>query len=425
VHRDLKPHNCLITPERTLKVTDGGVATIFDGLNVVQDSTEALPGHRLRLAPGRAGTFAGTGTHLAPELFDDPTGADGRADIYAFGVMLFQMLTGKLPFEAQTWTELAHLHQTQAPPSLTPPFTALNPLIERCLAKDPAQRLADFRTLREPLAALYTRLTQTQAPQPLVGSELEAAQQDSIGSSLGSLGRYEEALGWHDRALELQPRYEPAVVHQSMVLEGLGRHEEALAFCDRALEINAQSEAALVQQGLVLGLLGRMNEARGSCDQALSLNPRNEQAWVNMGVALEALERPMEALASYNNAVTLNPRMEQAWFNAAVLLGDLEQHAEALLCCDRTLEINPRNERAWVNKGLTLRELRRAEEALECLERALALNPRLEQAWFNKGVLLVNEFQRHAEALACFETAQELGHAQAAEGIALCREALG
>lgn len=425
VHRDLKPHNCLITPERTLKVTDGGLAALCDGMHAAQDLTEALPGQRLRLASSRTGMFAGTGTHLAPELFDDPRGADVRSDIYAFGVMLFQMLTGKLPFEAQTWSELAHLHQTQPPPPLTPPFTALNPLIERCLAKDPAQRLADFLALRELLATLYTHLTHTQAPQPLVGIALEATQQDNIGSSLASLGQHEEALGWHDRALELQPHYEPAVVHQSIVLEALGRNEEALAFCNRVLESNPQSEAALVQKGLVLGLLGRMDEARGSCDQALALNPRNEQAWVNIGVALEALERPMEALASYNNAVTLNPRMEQAWFNAAVLLGDLEQHVEALRCTDRTLEINPRNERAWVNKGLTLRELRRPQEALECLERALALNPRLEQAWFNKGVLLVNEFQRHAEALPCFEAAQELGHAQAAEGIALCREALG
>ena len=78
-----------------------------------------------------------------------------------------------------------------------------------------------------------------------------------------------------------------------------------------------------------------------------------------------------------------------------------------------------------MNKGLTLAELQRPAEALDCFERALALNPRLEQGWFNKGVILVNAFQRYAEALPCFAEAERLGNTQAAEGIAMCQQALG
>jgi tetratricopeptide (TPR) repeat protein len=107
------------------------------------------------------------------------------------------------------------------------------------------------------------------------------------------------------------------------------------------------------------------------------------------------------------------------------VLGDRGWHAEALGCCERALALNPRNAQAWVNKGLTLGELQRPDEVLDCYEHALALDPTLAPAWFNKGVTLVNAFQRYAEALACFEVAERLGYTPAADGMALCRQALG
>jgi tetratricopeptide (TPR) repeat protein len=425
VHRDIKPSNCLITPDGALKLTDVRVAPVFDALGAALDGPPVFSMHHLQVGPSRLGTVAGTCTHMAPELFDDPRQADMRADIYAFGVLLFQMATGKLPFTGDTWQELAHLHRTQSPPTLTPQSAVLSPLLETCLAKDPAQRLADFRVVREQLGEIYSSLTTTPAPQPVVGVALDIVQWTNIGAGLESLERPQEALACYDRALAIDSRSEPAWVHRGNVLETLGRTEDALACCDHALQLNPRSEQALVTKAMMLGALGQIEEARSYCDRALKINPRNEQAWVNIGVALDALGRRSEALGCYNNALTLNPRNAQAWFNAGVVLGDMGRHEEALGCCDRTLALHPRNEQAWVNKGLTLAELQRPDEALACFEQALALNPRLEQGWFNKGVTLVNAFQRYAEALPCFTEAERLGNTQAADGIALCQQALG
>jgi len=425
LHRDIKPSNCLITPDGALKLTDVRVAPVFDGLEAELDGTPALSVHRLQVGPSRLGTVAGTCTHMAPELFDDPHQADVRADIYAFGVLLFQMATGKLPFRGDTWQELAHLHRTQPLPALSPPSAVLSPLLETCLAKDPAQRCADFRAVREQLGEIYSNLTQTPAPQPVVGVALDVVQWTNTGAGLESLERPQDALVCYDRALAIDSRNEPAWVHRGNVLETLGRTEEALACCDHALQLNPRSDQALVTKAMMLGALGQIEEARAYCDRALKINPRSEQAWVNMGVAMDALSRRTEALGCYNNALTLNPRNAQAWFNAGVVLGDMGRHEEALGCCDRALALHPRNEQAWVNRGLTLAELQRPAEALDCFERALALNPRLEQGWFNKGVTLVNAFQRYAEALPCFVEAERLGNTQAAEGIALCQQALG
>jgi tetratricopeptide (TPR) repeat protein len=425
VHRDIKPSNCLITSDGALKLTDPSLAPVFDGLETEPDGAPALSVHRFQVGPGHLGPVAGTCTYMAPELFDDPRQADVRADIYAFGVLLFQMATGKLPFTGQTWQELAHLHRTQPLPALHPQLTGLGPLLETCLAKDPGQRLANFHAVREQLGALYTSLTNTPAPLPVVGPPVEAVRWTDTGAALDNLGRHQAALACYDRALALDSRYELAWVHRGTSLEALGQMEDALACCDHALQLNSCSEQALLAKGMMHGALGQLEEARQYCDRALKINPRNEQAWVNIGTALDALGRRTEALGCYNNALTLNPRNAQAWFNAGVVLGDMGRHEDALGCCERSLALNPRNEQAWVNRGLTLAELQRSEEALACFDRALALNPRLEQGWFNKGVALAQTFQRYAEALACFEEAERLGSTQAAAGIALCRQELG
>jgi tetratricopeptide (TPR) repeat protein len=101
----------------------------------------------------------------------------------------------------------------------------------------------------------------------------------------------------------------------------------------------------------------------------------------------------------------------------------LRRPDEALTCYERALEINPRYAEAWSNKGAALADLRRPAEALTCYERALEINPRYPEAWFNKGADLGNtgHFQ---EALACFEQAQRLGHPQAAQAVAVCRQKL-
>ena len=175
------PAIALITSDGVLKLTDMSVAPVFDGLEADPDGPPGLSVHRFQVGPGHLGTVAGTCTHMAPELFDDPRQGDVRADIYAFGVLLFQMATGQLPFTGQTWQELAHLHRTQPLPALSPQLAGLGPLLETCLAKDPTQRLANFHAVREQLDELYARLTNTSAPLPGVGPEPEAVRWTNTG----------------------------------------------------------------------------------------------------------------------------------------------------------------------------------------------------------------------------------------------------
>ena len=107
----------------------------------------------------RIGARLGTGAYMAPEQFIDPKSVDVRADIYAFGIVLFEMLTGNLPFTGRSHRELERQHMRRKPASVVPSiasrYAKLAPLVDdivqKCLEKDAGAR---FRTISELKVAL-------------------------------------------------------------------------------------------------------------------------------------------------------------------------------------------------------------------------------------------------------------------------------
>lgn len=148
VHRDLKPDNVLLStgPSGSVKLADLGLA---------------LPGYGSRIS--RAGMVVGTAAYMAPEqALGQPV--DGRADLYALGVLLYELTTGRLPFTGDDPLAIVsqHVHAPVVPPRVLRSDLprALETLILRLLAKDPAQRLA---TAGEVRAALQDSLTAEEA----------------------------------------------------------------------------------------------------------------------------------------------------------------------------------------------------------------------------------------------------------------------
>ncbi len=147
VHRDLKPANIRIRPDGTVKVLDFGLAKAWEA-----DATD----HSLSLSPTltrhatAAGIILGTAGYMAPEQAAG-TAADRRADIWAFGVVLWEMLTGRKLFEGETVSHvLASVLKDEpdlaALPETTPP--AIVDLVSRCLRKKPRRRLQAMGDIR-------------------------------------------------------------------------------------------------------------------------------------------------------------------------------------------------------------------------------------------------------------------------------------
>src|SRR5262249_807537 len=102
VHRDIKPHNLMLTPDGTVKVLDFGLASLAEA----RDATEGLTG---------PGAMMGTPDYMAPEQAENPHRADTRADVYSLGCTLFQLLTGRVPFPAESLPGKLLAHRDRPP----------------------------------------------------------------------------------------------------------------------------------------------------------------------------------------------------------------------------------------------------------------------------------------------------------------------
>ena len=155
VHRDIKPHNVLVDAEGRVKVTDFGIARAG-----ASQMTEA-------------GSIVGTAQYLSPEQARG-TDVDQRSDLYSLGIVLYELLTGTLPFNGDTPVEIAmkHLSTIPEPPSAKRPDVPreLDLIVTRALAKDPADRYQSAEEMDADLerflrGAAVSRVTEESATQ--------------------------------------------------------------------------------------------------------------------------------------------------------------------------------------------------------------------------------------------------------------------
>ena len=153
VHRDLKPANILMT--------DGGPKLLDFGLALAQPSSE---GETLdTLTPRRA--IVGTPQYMSPEQLAGRT-ADRRSDVFAVGVILFEMLSGKPPFKGESFVELAHSIMHEEPLALggSPIIAAIDRAIHRALAKSPERRYPSAAEMRDDLVLVQRLAGDTETP---------------------------------------------------------------------------------------------------------------------------------------------------------------------------------------------------------------------------------------------------------------------
>jgi eukaryotic-like serine/threonine-protein kinase len=150
VHRDIKPENILIAEDGTVKVADFGLARAFADSTISQAE----------------GTVTGTVQYLAPEQIEGEP-ADPRTDLYAFGVVMFELLTGRTPFQGETSMAIAykHLSERVPPPSRAAPgvSAALDATVAQATERDRERRPPSARAMREEVVEAGRRLPRAEA----------------------------------------------------------------------------------------------------------------------------------------------------------------------------------------------------------------------------------------------------------------------
>jgi len=213
VHRDLKPANVKVMPDGDVKVLDFGLAK---AMGAEEGSAEIANSPTLSLAMTEAGIILGTAAYMAPEQARGKQ-VDRRADIWAFGCVLYEMLTGHQAFEGETVSDvLASVIRSEPDWSALPAETpsSIRKLLRQCLAKDPKQRLQAIGDAR---LAIDETLSGADL-ETVSASHLPARKRTPLlfRSLLWALGVIAVLFAATTAWLALQPRPEPGVMRFSV-----------------------------------------------------------------------------------------------------------------------------------------------------------------------------------------------------------------
>jgi tetratricopeptide (TPR) repeat protein len=443
VHRDIKPQNCLMTPDGVLKISDFGLVRILE-----QD--DQGPGAGLT----RVGSVLGTPMYLAPEQFLNSSGVDVRADIYSGGCMFYEIFAGQTPFkadpkDAKKWFQL-HLYSPVPPINTGPgsgtPITAeLNRIIAKCLSKVPDQRYADFAEARADFEALYLKLTGRPVAAQRADERLSMGDLCNKAFSLGELGRAGEEAAILEQVLDRDPADADEWIQRGAILARLGRADAAqTCFAQASLTHRAAGGRKLVAESAgkprkaltippkllaerpeqVEGLLhiarvfvetNRAQEALPYLEQILEARPDLADAWLWQGRALAELGRQEAGLAAVDKALSIEDGRADLWLQKGVVLMQVGRHPEARAAIETSLRLHE-TAPAWYQLGNVFIHLNQVPQALHCYETAERLDPQNADIWSHKGLALAKSGS-FAEAMICFSEAERLGDNKASEAI--------
>jgi serine/threonine protein kinase len=379
-HRDIKPDNLMIDSTGTLKVTDFGLAKLI---------APEGPLRRRAVGPGPAaalvfsgntiaGSMLGTLPYMAPEQFLDAKTVDCRADIYSFGIVLFQMATGnRYPFciksdAADITYEYFRAHAEQPPSAVESPIAAV---ISRCLQKTPARRYATYSAL---LADLEH-----------IARELQITIPRTIHVSKENEELYAQA--------------------QSYV--ALGNPDGALAAIDEYVQKYPENDCGWTEKGRIHFERSEYREGLAATTKSLEVNPYNSHAWNNLGILLNRTHATIaEVKRAYTNALRFDPYNTATMMNLVGPLIDHEEWLDAATITGRALRVGPEKPLILQKAEALLKVLfeRRKLSEAEILLRNWTEARRADvDAWHNLGLLSLDS-GNIGHSIECFEQVRRL-----------------
>jgi tetratricopeptide (TPR) repeat protein len=408
VHRDIKPANVLVDGTGRAWITDFGVARSLHDPGIT-----------------RTGAVVGTLSYLSPE---QARGAevDGRSDLYALGILLFEMLTGELPFRSGSEAEAMAQRITGASRDVQtlrediPPWLAL--VVQRLLQRDPDRRFQSARELIQALdgrrsfqwlpmrrtaaAALtlpalvvagwfaYPRHPAPAGPHALrERPALAASAVLPASASPGAQRAYEKglhlltkrddqaALAELRKAVAADPAFTAAWIRLSRTLSGMGHQREAL---EAARESVATPGAGWEARALEARLCGQPERARKILEERVAALPHDTEARVELAEVCSEAGDLDAALGHLRRVVADVPNHPRAWFllgKTAILAGDSRRAADEYLVHALVVQNRLGNEAGRAEAlnafGIAYQELGLPERALESYEEAAAIRKRI------------------------------------------------
>lgn len=468
VHRDLKPGNIMVKEDGLVKVLDFGLAKAIEHAGVAAGEFDAAAGVTLTAHGSTYGTLA----YMSPEqTLGDPV--DARSDVFSFGVMLHQMLTGTLPFTGATQSEVLrqiHLSEPPLPSTLrTGLAVELDGVVRKALRKKPGERYSSLRDLAQDLRSIggleSSRLSARWETAPTQAMPVAPGPPGGIPRWLFVAGGLLALAGlswaiWHwwpatepgviahlppdaasqyRTAEDLLRRYDKpgnvdrAIAALEAVLKQDDRHAASYAMLARAyshkqsaspdpqwlrlcgesarrsVELNPQMAQAHFAMGLSLSATGKREEAVKEFEQAVDLDPTNFMARMHLGQIQARLGKKVEGLANQEQAV----KMAEGDWRPKMGLG-LYYYGEAAFdraaaTLEDALRLSPDNGLVLRNLGAAYYMAERVDDAAGAFQRALEVSPSA-SLYSNLGTLQFFR-GRYLDSVLAFEKSIELNPA--------------
>ncbi|WP_347274522.1 tetratricopeptide repeat protein [Candidatus Kuenenia sp.] len=238
----------------------------------------------------------------------------------------------------------------------------------------------------------------------------------SKGESLLRLDEYLKAITCFDKAIEIDQNFALAWHGKGVALiksveyektkyrEDITKFHKAIKYFDKAIEIDQNFAAPWYNKGRTLYELCKYEDAIICFDKVIEISQlqltieKNQQltipvkedlagVWGNKGLAFAKLGKVQEAITCFDKSIDINPKDEKSWTNKGVALAELGKYQEAVACYNKGIEINPKSTLVWNNKGYALYKLGMYEEAITCYDEAIRIDSQYAEAWYNKGVV--------------------------------------
>ena len=423
IHRDLKPSNILFDQHGDPFLADFGIARLVAG-------STTLTGK------GAIGTPA----YMSPEQVYGDERLDGRTDIYALGVICFEMLTGRQPFEDETPARVMMKHVMDPTPSarkVKPDVPrAVDAAIRRAMAKQPDDRFNTAEALVQALleaageeaAVRLGQVTQVESerepPEPVPIPVEAAAAETAFSPPQSAVSRAAPGDRPMSRRLPSWVRLAGGILISIVVIGVIGggiwlataglRAEEA----DVRPTTTAGDRAA---QPTSFAMASRRPPPTPEDDE-------EDEAQMHLAAAYEQIDAGAyeAALEALNQAIALSPEEPVYYFERAFVYRLLEDVEAAVADYTRAIELEPEEARFYVERGALYREMGRADAAVADHVRAVELNPE-EAAYRLELGVTYREVGDLEASLAAFDAAVEMepGRADAYAGRAWSYYLLG